>query len=61
MKNSNATLAAAISKTLFRSEADGSLRAARRDRRLRYTLLPGHSTGRTDIKRRTLWSGTTLL
>jgi hypothetical protein len=60
MKNSKAALAATISKLLFHTEADGSIRAARRDRRLRYTLLPGHSTGRTDIKPRFFWSDTTL-
>src|SRR5260370_6167442 len=59
-KNSNAARATAISKRRFPQEAEGSLRAARRERRLRYTLLPGHSTGRTDMKRRSFRSGVTL-
>jgi hypothetical protein len=59
-KNSNAALATAMSKIRLLMEADGSLRAARRERRLRYTLLPGHSTGRTDMKRRSFRSGMTF-
>jgi hypothetical protein len=59
-KNNNAALATAISKSLFPIEAEGSLRAARRERRLRYLLLPAHSTGRTDIRRRSFRSDMTL-
>jgi hypothetical protein len=59
-KNNKAALATAMSNTRLPIDAEGSLRAVRRERRLRYALLPGHSTGLTEMKARPFRSGVTL-
>jgi hypothetical protein len=59
-KNNKAAPATATSNIRFLIEADGSLRMARCECLLRYTRLPAHSTGRTDMGRRPNWIGMTL-
>jgi hypothetical protein len=59
-KNNKAAPATVISNIRFLIEADGSLRMARCECLLRYTLLPAHSTGRIDMERRFIWIGMTL-
>src|ERR1700730_4741679 len=59
-KNNKAAPATAMSNTRLPIDAEGSLRGERRECRLRYALLPGHSTGLTEMKGRPLRSGVTL-
>jgi hypothetical protein len=55
----SAVPAAMMSKSRFRSDAAGSVRAARRERRPLERLPSPHSTGLTDINRRATPNGTT--